>query len=279
MEIQTIDQNKQMPVRLAATNTLPESLVNSLPPIVKASITQLPLRQIYKRNPNQLNVFCVEVIGKLNITMQDPAIEAPVLNSEIMRYAEQSKITPAEFFIARTLLSRGMLADVDGEIMKPYKRIDYETFNQVEEAYLRFKEIDKAYENGLKKINKFLNPPPPEPTPEEIKAKRARLIEDIKQQYLTFGHCEYGFMIYEDLKETGVLDPFRARERTKPIQNRLMSKFLAVERGRNLFYNKVELERLAEAFRNNTGYRIPEIVKQEVRNEILKNYFQSNKKY
>lgn len=219
----------------------------------------------------------MEVIGKLNITMQDPAIEAPVLNSEIMRYAEQSKITPAEFFIARTLLSRGMLADVDGEIMKPYKRIDYETFNQVEEAYLRFKTIDKVYENGLKEIHRYLNPPPPEPTPEEIKAKRERLIEDIKQQYLTFGHCEYGFMVYEDLKETGVLDPFRTRERTKPIQNRLMSKFLAVERGRNLFYNKVELERLAEAFTNNTGYRIPEIIKQEVRSEILKNYFKSLK--
>lgn len=246
-----------------------------MPEIVKAEITQLTLKRLSKDKPQQLEGFAMEVIAKINVNITDPDFEVQMFTSEIRRYAEQSKLTPAEFFIARTCLSRGQLIDVDGEIMKPYKKIDFEMFNQVEEAYLRFKVESKEYDIGKGKIKAFLNPPDPEPTEEQKRAERAKLRANIENCFNTSGECEFAFLIYDDLKNEGVLEDLRKPERIEPIKNRLMAKFLQKEITRNLFYNGTELRQLSDKFSKNEKYKTPGAVVQEVKNEIIKSYFKS----
>lgn len=219
----------------------------------------------------------MEVIGKINVNISDPDYEIKVFVSEIQRYAAQSKLTPAEFFNARTCLSRGLLIDVDGEIMKPYKKIDFEMFNQVEEAYLRYKTESKEYEAGSAKIKAFLNPPAPEPTEAEKVSQRANLRAEIEKCFKDFGECEFAFLIYDDLKAEGKIDPIKDKERILVIQNRKMGSFLQKEQTRHLFYNPAELRELSDKFKKNEKYKTPPIVVQEVKNEIIKNYFKNRK--
>lgn len=248
-----------------------------MPEIVRAEITQLTLKRLSSDKPQQIEGFAMEVIAKINVNITDPDYEVQMFTSEIRRYAAQSKLTPAEFFNARTCLSRGLLTDVDGEIMKPYKKIDFEMFNQIEEAYLRYKVENKEYEVGSNQIKAFLNPPIPEPTEEQKAAQRANLRAEVKKCFEKHGVCEYAFLIYEDLKAEGVLDEFRKPDRIEPIKNRLMAKFLQKELTRNLFYNPTELRELSEKFKKNEKYKTPGLVVQEVKNEILKNYFTNDK--
>ena len=211
----------------------------------------------------------------MNINLTDPEHEFKIFNSEIGRYAAQSKLTPAEFFHARTCLSRGQLVDVDGEIMKPYKKIDFEMFNQVEEAYLRHKAENKDYEIGKAKIKAYLNPPPPEPSPEEKAKQRAQLKANIQDCFKNHGECEFAFLIYDEMKESGAIDQYRTPEAVAEIQDRLMRRFLAKELTRNLFYNPTDLKQLSDKFYAGEKYKLPDLVKQEIKNEILKCYFTS----
>lgn len=245
---------------------------------MKAEITQLTLKLLSAKSPEKIESFALEAIGAINVNLEDPENEIKIYTQIITNYAKISKITPAEFFNARLCLARGYLQDTSGATMKAYKKIDFEMFLEIEEAYLRYKVENKEYENGNKQIKAFLNPPDPEPTEEEKRAKRAQLRNNVENCFKEFGECEFAFLIYDDLKEEGVLEELRKPERVEPIKNRLMAKFLQKEITRNLFYNATELRELSEKFKKNEKYKTPGLVVQEVKNEIIKNYFKSLRK-
>ena len=268
-------QTKQIQVRQVQVPTLPLSVVNSLPQILRAQITQKTLKQFTLTDPNEIEKFIIEAIERINVNMADPDLEFPLLQSHLRAYAEQSLLTPAEFFEARTALSRGLLKDFNGETLRPFKKIDFEIFNQVEVAYIEYRNNEKQYELGRQQIKAFLNPPTPELTEEEKKANKATLIDNVKNCISQFGECEFAFLIYDDFKELPEFQIFR--ERAKVIQNRLMLKFFAKEKDRNIFYNKLELLDLKEKFDKGEKYKMPGLVFQQTKNQIVENYLKSLK--
>ena len=189
MELQT--QNNQdlatteqfQTVRFQGVQSLPTEFLNTLPEIVRAEITQSTLKQTSLDNPNEIEAFINEVFAKVNPTFADGENSVKLAESEIRRYAKQSLITTEEFFFARTLLSRGLLYDSDGEKMKPYKIIDFEFFNQVETAYINYKNYEKSRENAFAKIEKFLEAKP-EKTPEELQKERQERFNNLVKMVL-----------------------------------------------------------------------------------------------
>lgn len=223
--------------------------------------------------------FALEVIGKINVNITDPDYEIKVFTSEIMRYAAQSKLTPAEFFLARAALSRGYLTGPSGEVLKAFKKIDFEMFNEVEEAYLRYKVENKQYEAGREQIKAFLNPPPKEPTPEERKAKVENIIQLIKDTIARTGSCEFAFIIYEEMSKRKDFQKYRAE--FPAIYDELFNQFLIKEKRQKLFYNNHELKAIEERhpevmekLKNKTYKKsdLVPLVLQLTKNTITENY-------
>ncbi|RNA63486.1 hypothetical protein D1631_16945 [Chryseobacterium nematophagum] len=91
-----------------------------------------------------------------------------------------------------------MLTDFDGEILKPYKKIDFEMFNQVEVAYIEYKKIDKQRELGIEKIKIFLEPSKPELTPKDKKRERIKFYRSDYKRLQKEGKV-LGTLIFYDL--------------------------------------------------------------------------------
>ncbi|CAA7196723.1 hypothetical protein [Chryseobacterium potabilaquae] len=158
------------------------------------------MKQLSKENLSEVEKFAFEVISKVNVNFskEHENYEIDLAISEIRRYAAQSQLTPQEFFQARAYLSKGMLTDFDGEILKPYKKIDFEMFNQVEVAYIEYKKIDKQRELGIEKIKIFLEPPKPELTPEDKKRERIKFYRSDYERLQKQGKV-LGTLIFYDL--------------------------------------------------------------------------------
>lgn len=171
---------------------------------MRAEITQSTLKQTSLDNPNEIEAFINEIFAKVNPTFTDGENGVKLAESEIRRYAKQSLITREEFFIARTLLSRDLLFDFEGNPLKPFKIIDFEFFNKVETAYINFRNYEKTREIGIAKIKAFLEPQKPEPTEEELKEQRLKFfIEDYKR--LKSDGKVLGTVIFYDLiKKSGI---------------------------------------------------------------------------
>lgn len=192
---------------------------------------------------------------------------------EYKTFIRDYNLTAAEIFAAYKMALREQLFDENGKRIEIYPNLSLITAGKVLNSYLKFKLEDKAYEMGKAKIKAFLNPPAPEPTAEEKARQRENLKANIRESFKKHGECEFAFLIYEEMKESGAIDKYRSREAVAEIQDRLMRRFLTKELTRNLFYNPTELKQLSDRFYAGEKYKLPELVKQEIKNEILKNYF------
>lgn len=150
-------------------------------------------------DPQQIKKFAYEVIQTINVNLEDPESEMPVYVQIIENYARISKITPNEFFQARICLARGLLRSSTGEILKAWKKIDFEMFIEMEEAYIRYKRENKAYENGIAQIKAFLSPVEPKLTQAQKDAQKEALIDRVKNDIMEDGKCEYAFIVYDYL--------------------------------------------------------------------------------
>ena len=191
-------------VRFQGVQSLPTEFLNTLPEIVRAEITQSTLKQTSLDNPNEIEAFINEVFAKVNPTFTDGENGVKLAESEIRRYAKQSLITREEFFIARTLLSRDLLFDFDGNPLKPFKIIDFEFFNKVETAYINFRNHEKTREIGIAKLKAFLEPPKPEPTEEELKEQRLKFYSEEYKRLQRYGKVLGTTIFYDLIKKEGL---------------------------------------------------------------------------
>lgn len=173
---------------------------------MRAEITQSTLKQTSLDNPNEIEAFINEVFAKVNPTFTDGENGVKLAESEIRRYAKQSLITREEFFIARTLLSRDLLFDFEGNPLKPFKIIDFEFFNKVETAYINFRNHEKAREIGIAKLKAFLEEKP-EKTIEELQKERQERFNNLVKMVLenegdyTDWKFSMASFFYEDFKD------------------------------------------------------------------------------
>ena len=201
-----------------------------MPEIVRAEITQSTLKQTSLDNPNEIEAFINEVFAKVNPTFTDGENGVKLAESEIRRYAKQSLITREEFFIARTLLSRDLLFDFEGNPLKPFKIIDFEFFNKVETAYINFRNHEKTREIGIAKLKAFLEPPKPEPTEEELKEQRLKFYSEEYKRLQRDGKVLGTTIFYDLIKKEGlktvklkwleaILDKFKTETVDKSLIN------------------------------------------------------------
>ena len=208
----------------------------------------------------------------------DTAESQKLAMAEYGSFLRDYSLTAEEVLEAYRMVAKLQLLDHKGEPIKFYPNLSIGQAGEILKAYQDYKIENPLHTKGYSQIKAFLNPPDPEPTEEEKRAKRAQLRKNVENCFKEFGECEFAFLIYDDLKKEGVLEEFRKPERVEPIKNRLMAKFLQKEITRNLFYNATELRELSDKFKANEKYKTPGLVVQEVKSEIIKNYFKSLRK-
>ena len=252
---------------------MPESIIKNLPEIVKKEILYPKLNDkdngIIERQKTVSRIISMFQIKFDNDDSQKLAM------SEYGSFLREYSLTSEEVLEAYRMVAKLQLLDHKGEPIKFYPNLSIGQAGEILKAYQEFKIENPLHTKGYSQIKEFLNPPDPEPTKEEKRAKRAQLRSNVEKCFKEFGECEFAFLIYDDLKNEGVLEVFRKPERVEPIKNRLMAKFLQKEITRNLFYNATELRELSDKFKANEKYKTPGLVVQEVKSEIIKNYFKS----
>ena len=249
--------------------SLPITFTQNLPSIVKREIAEPTVKNIGSDGRQKI---VIRIISLLDVKFENEQAQNLAI-SEFKSFIRDYNITSFEIVEAYKMTIKGLLFDENDKKIEIYPNLSLITCAKILDAYINFKRNDKQYEIGKDMIAKFLNPPPPEPTEEEKKQKREELKKNIEECIKLTGSCEYAFIIYDDLKDSGVLEPYRNKEEIKAIQDRFMTTFLNSEMTRNLFYNPYELKELTRKFRNNEKYKIPGIIVQQVKNKIIENYY------
>ena len=161
---------------------LHNDLVQRLPEITKAEISQSMLKW---SNDEEVSVFTARVLNFINPKFNDEH-EIQLAEAELYSFAKKCELTANEFLLALDLASDGKLfsePDENGNARKVqlFREIDRLKLGEVKSAFIYYKTIDKQHERGKSEIKAFLEPPKPEPTPEEI-----------KQSFLQMCRTEYG---------------------------------------------------------------------------------------
>lgn len=98
--------------------------------------------------------------------------EVEFARADIYAFAMRCELTAEEFLLALSLATEGKLKseiDKDGnsETIKLYREIDVIKLGEVKAAYLRYKNTDPKYINGMAEVKAFLMPPSTELTSEQ----------------------------------------------------------------------------------------------------------------
>lgn len=204
----------------------------------------------------------------------DTAEAQKLAMAEYGSFLRDYSLTAEEVLEAYRMVAKLQLLDHKGEPIKFYPNLSIGQAGEILKAYQDYKIENPLHTKGYSQIKAFLSPPTPEPTEEEKQAQRMQLRQNVEKCIADYSECEFGFLIYEDLKNEGVIEEYRKKEVVSEIQSRIMGRFLQKELTRNLFYNSVELRDLTDKFKKGEKYKVPEIVRQEVKNEIVKKYYE-----
>ncbi len=148
---------------------------------MKAEISQSML----KLSSNEdISEFTARILNFFNPKFESPS-EEELASADIYLFASRCELTADEFLLALSLATEGKLKseiDKDGnaETIKLFREIDIIKLGEVKAAYIRYKNDDEQYKKGKSDIKAFLNPPLPEPTPEE---KKAQFNKFLKEEY------------------------------------------------------------------------------------------------
>ena len=257
-------------ISLTDLNTL------NLPDIVKREVLYPKLND-KEIGSNERQKTTARIVSMFQIKF-DSSQSQNLAMAEYGRFLQDYSLTSDEVLEAYRMVAKLQLLDHKGEPIKFYPNLSIGQAGEILKSYQEFKIENPKHTQGISQIKAFLNPPEPEPTEEQKQAERAKLRKNVENCFKKFGECEFAFLIYDDLKKEGVSEEFRKPERVEPIKNRLMAKFLQKEITRNLFYNATELRELSDKFKANEKYKTPGLVVQEVKSEIIKNYFKSLRK-
>lgn len=248
--------------KLPLEQYLPENLVQELLPITRAKISQSMLKF---SNSDERMQFAFRVISFINPKFEDddednPLSDFNLAKNELLEFSQNCQITANEFIIALDMATRGLLV-LNGDPVKLFREIDRLKLGEVENAYLEFRRSDKLFEEDNKKIKAFLEPPKPEPTPEERKLGRKQFYE-VEYARLQRNNKVLGSPIFFDLMKKNGLD----KVNLKFIENVL---------------EKFRPEELASISNEPKQVGIPKIIKKNVKvffiDELVSAYIKKEK--
>ncbi len=156
--------------------------------------------------------------------------------------------------IALDMVPKGLL-DIDGEKVKFFREINQAQLGQYEAGYIEFKARDNKIQNAKGRISLFLNPPPPDLSPEDL---QKLTLSNIKKDYHRFkaeGKVLATPIFYDLIKKTGIVK----------VKLDFVEKFL-----------RSFVSEIAEGKIGSNGTNLPKVVKRDVyvefQNEMINHY-------
>lgn len=129
----------------------------------------------------------------------------------LYEFAKSCSLTLAEMKEALQMASKGFLTIDDGETWKKiklFREIDRLKLDEVEQAYIQFRNADYNHQKGLETLKVLLNPPPAKKEASE-EEKRQHFVEGLTADFQHFTeHKKLNFGItrhYKTLFKMGVL--------------------------------------------------------------------------
>lgn len=178
-------------------------MTEQLPSITKAKIGQAKLKYSDEKVRHR---FAQSVLKLINPKFESET-EANIAFGILMDFSADSELTEAEYIIALKEASKGRLRteDTNGNLkpVKLFREIDFIKLNEVEQAYILYRNQDKQHELGEAKINEFLAPPKSELTEEQKKAERMKFYEEEWKRLQDRGII-YGTIVFYELIKTEV---------------------------------------------------------------------------
>ena len=163
---------------------LPNDLQMSLKQMAKAQISQSMLKYA---SDSEISQFAIRLINFINPKFEEG--EAKIAEAEIYSFARNCELTANEFLLALELSADGKLysePDTNGnsEKIKLYREVDRLKLGEIKSAYIALKRADKVFQEDVKKIKAFLEPPKPEKTPEELQKERQERFNNLVKMVL-----------------------------------------------------------------------------------------------
>lgn len=184
----------------------------------------------------------------------DPLSEINIAINKVIDYGRRSNLTENEFMIALDMAPKGLL-DIDGEKVKFFREINQAQLAQYEQGYIEFKSRDNKIQNAKGRISLYLNPPPPDLTPEEYNNLALNNIKNDYHRFKADGKVLATPIFYDLIKKTGIVK----------IKLEFVEKFL-----------KNYAPEVAEGKITSDGTGLPKVIKKdayvEFQNEMIKHY-------
>lgn len=155
-----------------------------------------------------ISVFTARVVNFINPKYND-INESELAEAELYSFAKKCELTADEFLLALELAVDGKLftePDENGNSskVKLFREIDRLKLGEVKSAFIYYKTIDKQNERGKSEIKAFLEPPKPEPTPEERKQSFLQLCKTEYARLQKEGNVLGTVIFYDLIKKNGL---------------------------------------------------------------------------
>ena len=188
----------------AIAKYLPNDLQMSLKQMAKAQISQSMLKYA---SDSEISQFAIRLINFINPKFEEG--EAEIAEAEIYSFAKNCELTANEFLLALEMSADGKLysePDTNGnsEKIKLYREVDRLKLGEVKSAYIALKRADKVFQEDVKKIKAFLEPPKPEPTEEELKEQRLKFYSEEYKRLQRDGKVLGTTIFYDLIKKEGL---------------------------------------------------------------------------
>lgn len=172
--------------------------------MAKAQISQSMLKYA---SDSEISQFTIRLINFINPKFEEG--EAEIAEAEIYSFAKNCELTANEFLLALELSADGKLysePDTNGnsEKIKLYREVDRLKLGEIKSAYIALKRADKVFQEDVKKIKAFLEPPKPEPTEEELKEQRLKFYSEEYKRLQRDGKVLGTTIFYDLIKKEGL---------------------------------------------------------------------------
>lgn len=197
MQVATTSQQAIVPQHLAekfrVINSLPENTLSSLPKITQLQVRSLMLKHT---NSDEIQEFIDFVFFFVNPKFESEE-DVDFAKIVLHEFAQSCSLTLAEMKEALQMASKGFLTIDDGETWKKiklFREIDRLKLDEIEQAYIQFRNADYNHQKGLRLLKEILNPPAVAlPLSQEAeRQKKENLLREFAQAYKETGTLPMG---------------------------------------------------------------------------------------
>ena len=249
--------------------------------MTKAEISQSMLKW---SNDNEKEVFANTVLNFINPKFESEE-EYMAAKSILIEFSHKCDLTPAEFMLGLEMAADGILVSVPDHEGKSYpvkmfREIDRLKLGEIKNAYQYFKRSNINYEKDKAKIKLFLNPPP-EITPEQIKAERLKNWNSLRKSVKESEPCAHAFLFWEWAVKKGAFKNFLQDKEAQARKTEQVMKAIINREKKKLqsgLFNKIEIENLIAFLYDGkepiklASERLQAMATVEVKNELVYNF-------